>query len=108
MSDQTASTEPAVALKTWIAVAGAMLGAFMAVLDIQRKGQQIGRRRGTVVRSRHRHGAQRFGVTREAGDPEPSRVGQRERVLGRDAGARVVGESSRVRSGSRAPRGACR
>ncbi|HET6237956.1 MAG TPA: DHA2 family efflux MFS transporter permease subunit [Acetobacteraceae bacterium] len=35
MSDQTASTEPAVALKTWIAVAGAMLGAFMAVLNIQ-------------------------------------------------------------------------
>jgi DHA2 family multidrug resistance protein len=35
MSDQATSTEPAVSLKTWIAVAGAMLGAFMAVLNIQ-------------------------------------------------------------------------
>jgi DHA2 family multidrug resistance protein len=35
MSDSITSTEPAVTLKTWIAVAGAMLGAFMAVLNIQ-------------------------------------------------------------------------
>jgi DHA2 family multidrug resistance protein len=39
MSNTTsnATTEPAqaVSLKTWIAVAGAMLGAFMAVLNIQ-------------------------------------------------------------------------
>src|ERR1700728_1511320 len=45
MSDTTSSTTPnittgidpapAVTLKTWIAVAGAMLGAFMAVLNIQ-------------------------------------------------------------------------
>src|SRR6266852_1980901 len=35
MSDQTASTEPPVSLKTWIAVGGALLGAFMAVLNIQ-------------------------------------------------------------------------
>jgi len=39
MSNTTSSvtTEPAqaVTLKTWIAVAGAMLGAFMAVLNIQ-------------------------------------------------------------------------
>jgi MFS transporter, DHA2 family, multidrug resistance protein len=35
MSDDTTSGEPAVSLKTWIAIAGAMLGAFMAVLNIQ-------------------------------------------------------------------------
>ena len=35
MSDSITRTEPAVTLKTWIAVAGAMIGAFMAVLNIQ-------------------------------------------------------------------------
>ena len=35
MSDSTTSGEPAVSMKTWIAIAGAMLGAFMAVLNIQ-------------------------------------------------------------------------
>jgi MFS transporter, DHA2 family, multidrug resistance protein len=35
MSDITLPSEPKVSLKTWIAVAGAMLGAFMAVLNIQ-------------------------------------------------------------------------
>ncbi|HEX3953239.1 MAG TPA: EmrB/QacA family drug resistance transporter, partial [Stellaceae bacterium] len=31
----TGKGEPAVALKTWIAVGGALIGAFMAVLNIQ-------------------------------------------------------------------------
>jgi MFS transporter, DHA2 family, multidrug resistance protein len=35
MSESNTSGEPVVSLKTWIAVAGAMLGAFMAVLNIQ-------------------------------------------------------------------------
>jgi DHA2 family multidrug resistance protein len=35
MSDSIAAKEPAVTLKTWIAVAGALIGAFMAVLNIQ-------------------------------------------------------------------------
>jgi len=35
MSDIAVSTEPKVSLKVWIAVAGAMVGAFMAVLNIQ-------------------------------------------------------------------------
>src|SRR5271165_6703603 len=35
MPGSITSTEPVVSLKTWIAVAGAMIGAFMAVLNIQ-------------------------------------------------------------------------
>ncbi len=35
MSDSTTSGETTVTMKTWIAIAGAMLGAFMAVLNIQ-------------------------------------------------------------------------
>src|SRR5579863_8111766 len=35
MSDAIVDRQSAVTLKTWIAVAGAMLGAFMAVLNIQ-------------------------------------------------------------------------
>ena len=35
MSEATTSSEATVSLKTWIVVAGAMLGAFMAVLNIQ-------------------------------------------------------------------------
>jgi DHA2 family multidrug resistance protein len=35
MSEATTSSEPTVSIKTWIVVAGAMLGAFMAVLNIQ-------------------------------------------------------------------------
>ena len=35
MSGTTATAEPTVSLKTWIAVGGAMIGAFMAVLNIQ-------------------------------------------------------------------------
>jgi MFS transporter, DHA2 family, multidrug resistance protein len=35
MADITVPAEPKVSFKTWIAIAGAMLGAFMAVLNIQ-------------------------------------------------------------------------
>ena len=35
MSQSITTGDPPVSLRTWIAVAGAMLGAFMAVLNIQ-------------------------------------------------------------------------
>src|ERR1700757_1108807 len=35
MADATPELEPTVSLKTWITVGGALIGAFMAVLNIQ-------------------------------------------------------------------------
>ena len=48
MSDRAATMSPEVPLRTWMAIVGASLGAFMAVLNIQIVGASLDDIRGDI------------------------------------------------------------
>ena len=108
-SDSDRADEPAVSLKTWIAVGGALIGAFMAVLNIQitnaslpdiEGGIGTGGVNGTWISHRlsdrrdHRDSADRFSQPRLLAAPLSARQhGAVPVVLGRLCGqARSLGE----------------